>query len=292
MNSDAPAKIPLTFLMLTFNEELNLGRNLPGLAAVADEVVIVDSFSTDRTLEIARAHGARIFQNKFEGHAKQWLWGMRQLDLKHDWVFMHDPDHIMTPELVEELRELFRDDGRNVPTGVDGYYVNRRNVFQGKWIRHGGYYPKYMLKVVRRQAVTFDEAEFDYRAYVPGLTLKLRHDMYEENLKECDISWWIEKHNGFATRQATEEIYRTRQPDRWGTSPNFFGNADQRVLWLKTRWYQMPLYVRPFLYYFYRYFILLGFLDGKKGFIFHFLQAFWYRLLVDIKLEQMRQENR
>src|ERR1043166_405657 len=174
-------RIPLTFLMLTFNEELNLRRSLPTLAECADDLVIVDSFSTDETIALARDYGARVFQHKFEGHARQWLWGMRNLDLKYDWVFMHDPDHRMTAELKDELSGLFY---AGVPGDVDGFYVNRRNIFQGKWIRHGGYYPKYMLKVVRRDVVTFDEREFDYRAYVPGKTQKLRHDIIEENLKE------------------------------------------------------------------------------------------------------------
>jgi hypothetical protein len=199
---------------------------------------------------------------------------------------MLDPDHCVTPLLKAELSETF---ARGIPDDINGFYVKRRNVFQGKWIRHGGYYPKYMLKLVRRKLVHFDENEFDYRAYVPGGSLKLKNDIIEENLKEEDITFWIDKHNIFATRQACEEMLRAGEPGSWKTRPLFFGNPDQRTLWLKIRWYRMPLYVRPFLYFFYRYFLRLGVLDGKKGFVFHFLQAFWYRLLVDIKLEQMRQ---
>ncbi len=276
---------PFSVLMLTFNEEANLRRSLPGLSGWAPDIVIVDSFSTDRTLEIAREFGARVFQNKFTGHAAQWLWGMRNVPFANDWIFMHDPDHRATPELRAELDALF---ARGIPPEINGLFVKRRNVFQGKWIRHGGYYPKYMLKIVRHKTVWFDENEFDYRAYVPGPTLKLKHDIIEENVKEEDITFWIDKHNGFATRQAHEEMFRARHPESWKTTPSLLGNADQRTLWLKVKWYALPLYVRPFLYFFLRYFLLLGFLDGKKGAIFHFLHAFWYRLVVDIKLEQMR----
>jgi glycosyltransferase involved in cell wall biosynthesis len=247
--------------------------------------VIIDSFSTDRTPELARQYGARFFQHAFEGHALQWLWGMRHVNLRYEWVFMHDPDHFMTPELRDELVTLF---GRGVPESVDGLYVARRNIFQGRWIRYGGYYPKHMLKVVRAPRVSFDEHEFDYRAYVPGNTIKLRNDIIEENLKERDITWWIEKHNSFSTRQAAEEFLRSQRPDSWKTQLTPFGNTDQRRLWLKRLWYHMPLYIRPFCYYAYRYLIRMGFLDGKEGFIFHFLQGFWYRLLVDIKLDQLR----
>jgi len=277
--------IPVSVMMLTFNEEANLARNLLTLAEWADDIVIVDSFSNDRSLELARQFGARVFLHTFESHARQWLWGMQNITFKHDWIFMHDPDHRVMPELRVELLEMFR---AGVPPDVDGLYVKRRNVFQGQWIRHGGYYPVYMLKIVRRGRVSFDEREFDYRAYVPGRTLKLRHDIIEENLKEENITFWIDKHNDFASRQAEEELYRASNPDQWKTTPSFFGTPDQRTLWLKIRWYKMPLYLRPFLYFGYRYFLRFGFVDGKKGFVFHFLQSFWYRLLVDIKIEQLK----
>jgi hypothetical protein len=187
--------------------------------------------------------------------------------------------------LERELEQLFRS---APPAEVHGFYVNRRNVFQGKWIRHGAYYPVRMLKLVRRNLVTFDEHEFDYRAYVPGRTLTLTHDIVEENLKENDITWWTDKHNRFAVKAANEEILRADLRAEWKVTPHFFGNSDERILWLKSRWYQLPLYVRPFLYFTYRYFLRVGFLDGKKGFIFHFLHAFWYRLLIDINIDQIR----
>lgn len=277
--------IPLSFLMLTLNEEINLERSLPILAGWADDIVILDSFSTDRTLGVAAKYGARVVQHEFEGHARQWLWGMRHIEFKHEWLFMHDPDHRVMPQLKQELEELFR---HGIPSDVNGLYVKRRNVFQGKWIRHGGYYPFYMLKIVRRKQAFFDEHEFDYRAYVPGRTLRLQHDIVEENLKEEDITFWIDKHNKFAVRQAEEEMYRAEHPESWKTTPKLSGNSDQRTLWLKIHFYKLPLYLRPFLYFFYRYFLRLGFLDGRKGFIFHFLQAFWYRLIVDVKLQQLR----
>lgn len=286
--SVTPPTIPVSFLMLTLNEEINLPKSLSGLSGWADDIVIVDSFSTDRTLEIAAQHGARVFQNKFPGHARQWLWGLQNTGLKYDWVFLFDPDHTLTPQLKKELGALFH---RGVPENINGFYVNRRNVFRGKWIRHGGYYPKYMLKLVRKSLASFDEHEFDYRVYVPGQTVKLSHDIIEENLKEEKISFWVEKHNGFAIKQAQEEMFRAAHPESWKASPRFFGNADQRILWLKIRFYRLPLFVRPFLYFFYRYFLKLGFLDGRTGFLFHFLQAFWYRIIVDMNLEELRRKG-
>ena len=271
--------------MLTLDEEKNLPRALAGLAGWASDVVVLDSGSRDATVEIARAAGARVVEHAFEGHARQWLWGMREIPLENEWVFMHDPDHVVLPELKAELTELF---ARGVPPGVDGLYVRRRNVFRGRWIRHGGYYPKYMLKIVRRSVVQFDEREFDYRAYVPGRTLALAHDIVEENVKEEDITFWIDKHNRFACRQAEEELFRATHPESWKTTPSLLGTPDQRTLRLKILWYRLPLYLRPFLYFAYRYVLRLGFLDGKEGALFHFLQGFWYRLIVDVKLEELR----
>jgi hypothetical protein len=171
--------------------------------------------------------------------------------------------------------------------GVNGLFVRRRQIFRGHWIRHGGYYPKWQLKVFRHALTSCDDQEFDYRYYVEGATGKLRHDILEDNRKEWDIAFWITKHNKFARECAEEEVLRRGGALAWRTRPEVFGNPDQRVLWLKEYWYRLPLYARPFFYFFYRYFIKLGFLDGKQGFIFHFMQAFWFRLLVDIHVEQL-----
>jgi glycosyltransferase involved in cell wall biosynthesis len=277
--------VPLSVLMLTLNEELNLANCLENLTQWTDDVFIVDSFSTDGTVELAKKYNVQVYQHAFEGHAKQWMWGLLNLPFKHDWVFIHDPDHRTTPELRAELKNLFE---QGVPPDINGIYVRRRNIFRGKWIKHGGYYPKYMLKIFRRHLARFDENEFDYRVYVPGKTLQLRSDIIEENRKEDDITFWIDKHNQFAVKQAREEILRCKPELDWFTNPSFFGTPDQRTLWLKTIWYRMPLYIRPFLYFFYRFILRRGFLDGKEGIIFHFLQGFWYRLLVDIKIDELR----
>jgi hypothetical protein len=149
-----------------------------------------------------------------------------------------------------------------------------------------------MLKLVRHHRSWCDERELiDFRLYVKGQTRLLQHDVIEANENEADISFWIAKHNRFAVLQAREEKRRTSDGIAWAVTPSLFGTPDQRVLWLKDRWYRMPLYVRPFIYFFYRYILRFGFLDGKEGFVFHFLQAFWYRLLVDINLDDLRRRG-
>jgi glycosyltransferase involved in cell wall biosynthesis len=278
--------VQLSVLILTRNEEQNLEDCLRSVAGWCTDIHIVDSLSTDRTLDIAARHGAKIRQHAFEGHTKQRSWALRNLPFQNTWVFALDADHRVMPELQQELRQVFA----NPPNDVDGFFVKRRQIFRGRWIRFGGYYPKYQLKIFKHAMAYLDDHEFDYRYYVPGKTGKLKHDILEANQNEWRISFFVEKHNKFATEQAIEEIKRKNGELKYLVKVSFFGNPDQRILWLKIRWNSLPLFLRPFLLFSYRYFLCWGFLDGKEGFIFHFLQSFWFRLLVDIRREELQAE--
>jgi glycosyltransferase involved in cell wall biosynthesis len=276
---------------------------LASVASWAERIVIVDSGSTDKTREIAHDYGATVLSHAFETHSRQWRWALDNLPGSSsteagEWILGLDADQRISPEMAEELRRMLGSSARNdhtpaVSAGVDGYYIKRRQIFQGRWIRHGGYYPKYLLKLFRRDRVLFDEHDLvDHHFHIRGKVGKLRHDLIEDNRKEDDITFWIQKHCRYAAALAREELRRS-SPESAGASPirpRLWGTPDQRVLWLKHAWYRLPLFLRPFLYFFYRYFVRLGFLDGKQGFVFHFLQGFWFRLLVDIHLDQLRRE--
>lgn len=279
---DVP-KLPLSAMILTFNEEDNIELCLKSLVDWVDEVFLLDSNSTDRTLQFAERYGCKVVQHAFEGHTKQRNWGLRNLPFTHEWVFALDADHRVMPELAQELQAEFGQLSGN----YNGLYMKRRQIFRGRWIRHGAYYPKWQLKLFKHQKAACDEHEFDYRYYVEGKLGYLKNDITEDNRKEGDMTFWVSKHNKFATETAEEQLKRRAGILQWQAKPNLFGNPDERILWLKSRWYTMPLYLRPFLYFGYRYFLRLGFLDGKQGFIFHFMQAFWFRLLVDIKIDDM-----
>jgi glycosyltransferase involved in cell wall biosynthesis len=282
----APA--PIAAIILTHNEEDNLGPCLASLAGWIGELFVVDSGSTDATRAIAERHGARALDHSFETHARQWLWALGHVPFGHEWVLALDADQRVTPELREEIVTLFAGGGAALD-GVHGLYLNRRQIFRGRWIRHGGYYPKHLLKLFRRGQVRIDEGDLiDHHFYVTGPTRVLRHDLVEDNAKERDIGFWTDKHNRYATLQARVELSRRGHAP---VAARLWGTPDERTAWMKRLWDRLPLYVRPFLYFVYRYVLRFGFLDGKEGFVFHFLQAFWYRLLVDIKLDELRKRG-
>lgn len=281
--SIARPSVPVTVVVLTFNEEQNIEKCLQSVADWGAEIYVVDSFSTDRTLEIARKYTDKVVQHAYDGHAQQWQFALDHLSMSTEWVFAMDADFVATPELRKAIEQVMSSD-----SDIDGYYVRHRQVFRGKFIRWGTIYPRYWLRLFRRSKVSVDAHDLvDLHFYVDGKTAKIEFDVIEDNYKESDISFWVNKQCKFAKRQAEEEFRRRFQNIEFPVKPSLFATPDQRTLLLKKYWYKMPLFVRPFLYFFYRYFVRLGFLDGKQGFIYHFTQAFLYRLLVDIELDDL-----
>jgi glycosyltransferase involved in cell wall biosynthesis len=282
-------RVPLTVVVLAWNEARNLPACLDSVRDWAQDLVIVDSGSTDATPAIASDMGARVVTHPFETHARQWRWAIDSLPPTADWVLAIDADQRISANLRDAIIEALRS-----PASADvaGYFVNRRQVFRGRWIRHGGYYPKYLLKLFRRSRVRLDERDLvDHHFAVQGTTMKLAGDVVEDNQNEQAIADWIAKHNRYAVLQARQEVAADRRGDRVPFSA-LLGDSDARTRWRKQVWTRMPLFVRPCLYFGYRYVLRAGFLDGREGFVFHLLQGFWYRLLVDINISEQRAPGR
>jgi glycosyltransferase involved in cell wall biosynthesis len=278
------ARPGVSAIVLTFDEARNIDACLASLIGWTTDVFVVDSGSTDDTVAIARARDATVTAHPFETHAKQWRWALDTLPLQTDWVLALDADQRVTPELRDAIAGALADPSR---ADVRGYFVNRRQIFRGRWIRHGGYYPKYLLKLFRRDAVSIDDADLvDHHFVVEGSVAKLSGDLIEDNKNEAAIVDWTAKHNRYAVLQARQEVAARAAAVSIAFSAAW-GHPDQRVRWLKQQWARLPLFVRPCLYVFYRYVLRLGFLDGREGFIFHVLQGFWYRLLVDINISEI-----
>ena len=275
---------PVAVIVLTHNEERNLEACLASVAGWVEQIFVVDSGSTDATLDIARRFGATITTHPFESHARQWRWALEHADPTSLWVLGLDADQRVSPALRDAMITTLH----QAPAAPAGYFLNRRQLFRGRWIRYGGYYPKYLLKLFRRGAATVDIDELvDHHFRVDGSTATLPGDLIEDNQNEADIASWTAKHNRYARQQALQEHRETVRGDGSGPA-SAFGDPDARVRWQKRVWRRLPLFVRPALYFLYRYVVRLGFLDGREGFIFHFLQGFWYRLLVDVNLLELR----
>ena len=281
------SRIPVSAVILTRDEELNLPACLASMHDLVDEMFVVDSGSTDRTVQLAQAAGARVVTHEFTGHSAQWQWALQTLPIRNEWVLGLDADQRLMPELATELRDLFSQSGR--VGEYAGFFVTRRNIFRGRWIRWGGYYPKRFIKLFRRDRLQHEAADLlDHHFRVQGKVGTLKHDIIEENLKEDKIDFWIEKHLRYAELSAREEARRQSGVTPTTVKPAALGNPDERAEWQKQTWTRLPRTVRAPMYFLWRYIFRLGFLDGKQGFTFHFLHAFWFRLVTDLKIDEQR----
>ncbi|MES2417949.1 MAG: glycosyltransferase family 2 protein [Bacteroidota bacterium] len=283
------AKPNFSFIILTYNEEIQLPRLLASIEKLTAPIYILDSGSVDNTIEIAKKSNAQVKFNQFENHPKQWDFALKNFEIDTPWTIGLDADQIVTPELFNQLLNFNNKDFE----GVNGIYFNRKNYFQGKWIKHGGYYPFYLLKMFRTGIGYSDLNEnMDHRFIAPGKSVIWKKGfLIEENLKENDLNFWKEKHKRYSDRVAEEEFERLKGLRTQTLSPNFFGNPDERRARLKKLWWQLPLGLRPYLYFTYRMLFKLGILDGTKGIYFHYLHALWFRKLIDQKIKILKKNE-
>jgi glycosyltransferase involved in cell wall biosynthesis len=286
-----PPRAPLAVLVVTRNEEANLERCLLSVHGFAGQIFVIDSESGDRTREIAARYADEVHVLAYD-HSRiiPWIfqWGLDHLPIRHDWVLILEADQALPPALCQEIAALLA----RPEIAEAGFYIRRRQIFRGRPIRFGGYGGKHLLKLFRRDRCELDPAEQDTRVYVRGPVGRLRAPLEEWNRKEDAILFYLEKHLRYADAFAREEVERRAGLLPWKLTPRLFGASDERTLWLKDRYYRLPLFLRPALYFFYRYVVLLGVLDGSNGFVFHFLQAYWFRLVVDIRLAELQRAAR
>ena len=273
----------LTILILTMNEEENLPKALASVKGLAKRVVVVDSGSTDRTMAIAREAGADVYENGWVNHATQVNWGLDNTDIDTAWTFRLDADE----EVLPDLAAFLQNDLESMSGNIDGIEVRRRIYFLGRWIRHGGIYPNHVLRIFRNGRSRCEMTWMDEHMVVEGDVYRLNADLKDENTKP--LRWWTAKHNWYSDRELFNLLESDQDGEADGVTPRFFGTQGERRRWLKTRVYaRFPMSWRSRLYFLYRYYIQRGFLDGPEGRIFHFLQAHWYRFLVDAKYFEAR----
>lgn len=267
----------LSVLLMTYNEEANLANALRSVENWADDIYVVDSFSTDGTLDIARAYGCGVLQNRFESYCAQRNWALHNAPFRTEWVFVLDADEWVTDELRDEITALIKSN----PT-QNGFFIRRRHTWMGHSIRHG-LNTAWILRLVRRGTARCEDRIVNEHLLVNGTTEFLKNEFVHED--HHGLTDWIAKHNHYATLEAIE-ILRGRCDDQVQLRP--LGSTVERIRWLRTSVYgRAPRMLRPFFLFFYRYVIRGGFLDGRAGFAFQFLQAFWFHFLIDLKLTEL-----
>jgi glycosyltransferase involved in cell wall biosynthesis len=268
--------VDITAIILTYNDESNIRGCLESLHGWIEDIVIVDSFSSDKTLEICREYGCRIYQNEFIDQAHQFNWALDSARLTRGWIIRLDSDEVVPEKLKREIESRV---GRE--EGVAGYYMNRRMYWMNRWIRYGRMYPHYILRLFRRGHGRY-ELRTEEHLVLQGRAAYLKNDFLEDNRKNT-LDYFTVKHLKTADGEVREALNPSRED--LAIKPALFGTKVQRTRWLKSNVYaRAPFFLRPLLYFIYRYFFCLGFLDGKEGLIFHFLQAFWYRFYIDARL--------
>ena len=275
----------ITAIILAHNEEIHIARCIQSLDPVAHKIIVIDSFSTDRTVEIAKSLGADVYQNPWKNYADQFQWGLDNCPIDTAWVMRMDADEYLEPALQQEILQNIA----HVKEDVDGIFIKRKVLFYGQWIRHGGYYPQFLLRIWRTRRGRIEQRWMDEHIVLPerAKTIQFKHDLVDENLK--GITFWVNKHNSYATREMVDLLnnkYPLFKKDE--AVMTFEGPQTKRKRYLKDNVYsKIPAGLRAVMYFLYRYFIKLGFMDGTKGFVFHVMQGLWYRLLVDVKIMEI-----
>lgn len=276
----------LSVIILTYNEEKHIERCIQSLLPIAKNIFIIDSYSTDKTVEIAESLCVKVYQNPFINHAAQFQWGLDNCPIETEWVMKMDADEYILPELADEIAEKLG----HLSDEISGVYIKRRVYFKDRWIKHGSYYPTWLLRIWRHCDGRMEQRWMDEHIKLShGKTIQFEHDLVDDNLN--DLTWWTQKHNNYATREAVDILNILYEFLKYDEVPaKFFGTQEQRKRWLKKRYAKLPLFTRPFIYFIWRYVFKLGFLDGKQGLIWHFLQGFWYRFLVDAKIYEIEKK--
>jgi glycosyltransferase involved in cell wall biosynthesis len=263
----------VSVIVLTFNEEANLPACLDSLRGLPCEIFVVDSGSSDRTLEIAQRYSASIKHHAFDNYAGQRNWALDNLPIDTPWVLNLDADERLTPDLLHEIKTVLEEPS----PAVSGFLLRRRTIFMGRWIRHGGHYPCYHLRLFRKGSGRCEQRRYDQHFVASGAVERLRHD-YIDVVASSLVTFTI-RHARWAAMEAGELVSPERSDKQ--VTAGVMGNPIERRRWWRKLYTRGPLFTRAIAYWVYRYFLRLGFLDGREGLVFHFLQGFWFRFLVD-----------
>ena len=272
----------LAIIILTHNEERHIARATEMAKKFASEIFVVDSGSVDNTVNLAEAAGATVLHHPFVNQAKQFQWALLNAPITADWVMRLDADEYVEPDLAAEIVAKLP----SLSSEICGVNLKRKHIFMGRWIRNGGRYPLVLLRIWRRGTAEIEDRWMDEHMYLTsGRAVTFGGGFADCNLN--DLSYFVDKHNKYATREAVDVLNRRYHLLPTNETLSAEGSSRQAAFkrFVKERIYNhLPFWLGPLGYFLYRYFFQLGFLDGRPGLIYHFLQGFWYRFLVGAKI--------
>jgi len=274
--------LDLTVIILTYNEEKNLPACLESLQSIPAHIFVVDSFSTDGTIGLLKEKNIKYVQHSFINYSIQRNWSQSNDPFQSSWVLHLDADERLSGELRDWLIHDF-----SSYKEVDGFIFSRRAVFMDKWIRYGGHYPNRFLKLYKKASGKCEDKAYDQHFICEGKKAIIPHkDVI--NILSDNLGRFIDRHNTWSLMEAIEILKQEKSGE---VKSSLSGNPIERKRWMKNNLFEkLPLFLRSFFYFTYRYIFRLGFLDGRQGLIFHVLQGFWFRFLVDAKVYEIKKE--
>ena len=264
----------ISVIILTYNEEIHIRRCIENALRVAKDVFVIDCFSKDNTVAIAKECDATVLQHEYVNQAQQFQWALDNCPIKTKWTLRMDADEYLTDELIEELETTLS----TLSEDVTGCFLPLRVAFMGKMLKHGLHHQVQILRLWRTGCVYMEQRWMDERCVLTkGTAIHMKNSFVDHNLK--GLGEFTIKHNGYSNREAFMEVNRRYHLVEDGQADELGSRNSQ-----KSSYYKLPRFFRAFMYFFVRYVCFLGFLDGLRGFIWLTLQAYWYRFLVDAKL--------
>lgn len=269
----------ITAIILTKNEKKNIERCIKAIKNMTERIVVVDSYSDDGTVEIVKKLGCEVYQHVFEGYSKQYKYAVSIANIKSKWILRVDADEVITPELVDEIENLIE---KNRETNVTGIILKYRIEFMGKLLKYGGTFPWKKLSLYKTGVGDIEMRNMDEHIVLSyGKTIETKNSGIHYAYR--DLVYQTDKQNWYTTREMMDYIEFEK---------NMSHKKMDRKTWLKMHvYYKLPIGFRAWLIYVYKYYLLLGFLDGKEGKIYAFLGTYFYRYLVDAKIYEQKKMN-
>ena len=271
----------ISFVILTFNSEKAIGSTIESVQKVSDDIHVVDSYSTDGTVEIVKRYGVHVVQHSFHNYSSQRNWAIENLPLKYEWEMHLDADENLSPDLINALADL----NEEACKGIQGFMLPRLMIFMGREIRHGGMYPIWHMRLFRRGIGKCENRLYDQHFFVDGNTGEINCPIIDN--VTLSLSEWTIRHNKWSDLEVETLLSNSSSE----ITSDVYGNKIQRKRALKSMYYKCPKFFRCILLFLYRYVIRFGFLDGVSGLIFYMLQTLWFRFLVDAKLYESQRRT-